>query len=372
MTNAALRRTLDAYLTRIVEVGASDFHLSSECLPLARLHGGLVSIGDHVISGDDVSQFARLLLDENDWLTLSERKNIDFSYETTLAGMQRRFRCNVYMQNLGLSIVMRAIPLQIPRWDECGLPPSVIDLTRFSQGLVLVTGATSCGKSTTLAALLRHINENRPLHVITIEDPIEYVYTCEKALIHQRQVGMDVDSFQGALRAALREDPDVILIGELRDLETTQLAITAAETGHLVLGTMHTNSAAKTIDRIIDAFPVDQQPQIRLMVSESLRGIIAQQLVPRLDGQGRVMACELLHVIPSISHMIRDGRTFQITGVLQTHANLGMCSMDQALANLYLQGVISENECRGRSLDQTLLDTLLNEGSPHQGLSRKK
>lgn len=359
MQNATLRRSLDGYLTRILEVGASDFHLSSECLPLARLHGGLVSIGDDLISASEVSAYARLLLDDGDWESLPERKNIDFSYETELGGLQRRFRCNVYVQNLGLSIVMRVISLEIPRWDECGLPPSVIDLTRFSQGLVLVTGATSCGKSTTLAALLKHINESRPVHIITVEDPIEYVYTCDKALIHQRQVGMDVDTFQGALRGALREDPDVIMIGELRDLETTQLAITAAETGHLVLATMHTNSAAKTIDRIIDAFPVDQQPQIRLMVSESLRGIIAQQLVPRLDGRGRVLACELLHVIPSISHMIRDGRTFQITSVLQTHANLGMCSMDQALANLYLEGVISENECRARSLDQTLLDTLL-------------
>ena len=363
MNEASLRATLDHYLSRILEIGASDFHLSSECVPLARLHGGLVSLDDQMLSAADVTSFVRLLLDDDDWASFNERKNIDFSYETRLGGALRRFRCNVYMQGLGFSVVMRVIPIEIPRWEACGLPASVVELTRFSQGLVLVTGATSCGKSSTLAALLRYINESRPVHIITIEDPIEYVHPCEKALVHQRQVGTDVDSFQSALRGALREDPDVIMIGEMRSLETTQLAITAAETGHLVLATMHTNSAAKTVDRIIDAFPVDQQPQIRLMISESLRGIIAQQLVPRLDGQGRVLACEVLHMIPSISHMIREGRTFQITSVLQTHSSYGMCSMDQALAHLYINGVISETECRARSVDQTLLETLLAEAN---------
>jgi twitching motility protein PilT len=367
MTNATPLSDINQYLTTIIDIGASDLHLSSECFPLARLHGGLVRLDDRLLGAHEVADYARHLLDDDDWAKLPERKNLDFAYETQIHDLSHRFRCNVYIQGLGLSIVMRVIPTSIPSWQECGLPPSVVQMTRHHQGLVLVTGPAGCGKTTTLASLIRHINEHKRVHVITVEDPIEYVHECKKALIHQRQVGMDVDSFQTALKGALREDPDVVFIGELRDLETTQLAITAAETGHLVLSTMHTNSAAKTVDRLIDAFPVDQQPQIRLMISESLKGIIAQQLVPRVDGEGRVLACEVLHVIPSIANMIRDGRTFQITGVLQTSHSLGMCSMDEALAELLHNGVIDEHECRARMIDQTLLETLAapKRRSPH-------
>ncbi len=360
--NTALLQELNGHLETVVDIGASDLHLSSDCVPLARLHGGLLRLADRTLSAEDVAAFARALLEEKDWNTLAERKNIDFAYETLIRARPHRFRCNVYVQALGLSIVMRMIPTEIQTPEECGLPPSVVDMTNHANGLVLITGSSGSGKTTTLAALLDHINRTRRVHIITIEDPIEYVHVPAMALIHQRQVGVDIDSFQSALRGALREDPDVIMVGEMRDLATTQLAITAAETGHLVLSTMHTNSAAKTIDRLIDAFPVDQQPQIRLMLSESLRGIVAQMLVPRVDS-GRVLACEVLHSVPAIATMIRDRRSFQITSVLQTSRPLGMCSMDDALCDLFQKGIISAYDARSRILDPTLFERLQREAA---------
>lgn len=347
---------IDRYLSRMLEIGASDLHISSECFPLARLHGRLVQIDEAFLRAPDVDRLVERLLEPGEWQALPERKNIDFAYETTCGGRRRRFRCNVYTHALGLSAVLRAIPYQIPTVDECGLPEQAKALTRHHQGLVMVTGPAGCGKTTTLAALIGYINDRKRVHVISVEDPIEFVHESRMALIHQRQLGVDVDTYQNALRGALREDPDVILIGELRDLETTQLAITAAETGHLVLSTMHTTNAAKTVERLIDQFPVDQQPQIRLMLSESLKGIISQQLVPRLDGNGRALAAEVLLVNPAVAHLIREGRGYQIPSVMQTQRGAGMIRMDDSLAALFREGLISEQDARLRMTDQTPLD----------------
>lgn len=344
-------QALDEYLTTIIDSGASDLHLSSQHVPTMRLHGELAPISERQLSAQEVADHIKDLLYEEDWERLPTCKNIDFAYETSIHGKPRRFRCNVYTQELGLSIVMRVVPSKVPTIEECGLPPSVKRMTKKVHGLVLVTGPAGSGKSTTLAALINHINAEKRLHIITIEDPIEYVHECQTALINQRQVGMDVDTFQNALRGALREDPDVILIGELRDLETMQLAVTAAETGHLVFATLHTNNAAKSIDRLIDVFPADQQAQIRIMVAETLKGIIAQQLCPRMDGGGRVLAAEILHATPAVSNLIRESRSFQIPAVMETQKAMGMCTMDEALAHLWRRGIISELEARGRAID---------------------
>lgn len=279
---------------------------------------------------------------------LRERGDVDFAYANDFG----RFRASVVRQRLGLDMVFRIINTSVRTMDDLGLPQSIKPLTQYQNGLVLVTGSVGSGKSTTLAALVDYINEDRNDHIITLEDPIEYVFSSKNCHVIQREVHTHTESFGKALRGALREDPDVIMVGEMRDLETISLAITASETGHLVLGTLHTGNAARTLDRVLDVFPVDQREQIRIMVAESLRGIISQQLVPNINGDGRELALELLVNSPAVANCIREGKTFMLPGVMQTGKNVGMRLMDDSLKELYNTGRISREECLSRANDK--------------------
>jgi twitching motility protein PilT len=271
---------------------------------------------------------------------LNERGDVDFAYATRFG----RFRTSVVRQRLGIDLVFRIISTRVRTMDELGLPESLKLLTRFHNGLILVTGSVGSGKSTTLAALVEQVNLERKEHIITLEDPIEYVFEPKGCHITQREVRTHTKSFGAALRGSLREDPDVIVVGEMRDLETVSLAITASETGHLVLGTLHTSNAARTLDRLLDVFPVDQRDQIRVMVSESLRGVISQQLIPRVDGRGRALGLEILTNTPAVANVIRESKTYMLPGIIQTGRKQGMRLMDDSLSALYDQGIISAEE----------------------------
>ncbi len=335
-------------------MGASDLHLASGVPPIVRVHGVLERLPQESLAADEVEAMLAEILPREDLERLEADKNLDFAlaFGTPEIGGPWRFRGNVYCQKNGLNVVLRGISPTVPTLQSLGLPAELANLVRHHQGLVLATGQAGCGKTATLAALIDVINQEKPVHVIAVEDPIEYIHTNKRALINQRQVGRDVESFSLALKGALREDPDVILVGELRDLETISLAITAAETGHLVLGTLHTNSAAKTVDRLIDAFPVDQQAQVRTMLSESLRGVIAQQLIPRKDGCGRVVAVELLVGNMGVANLIREGKTYQIPMAMQTGKKDGMRVMDATILDLYEKGLISREEAMARSVNK--------------------
>jgi len=287
-----------------------------------------------------------------------QKKDLDFAYEIPNVA---RFRANYFYQKRGLGAVFRIIPSKILSVEELNLPETVLKFTRLSRGLVLVTGPTGSGKSTTLAAMIDYININRKEHILTIEDPVEFVHKNKNCLVNQREVLTHTGSFSMALRAALREDPDVILVGEMRDLETIELAITAAETGHLVFGTLHTNSAAKTVDRIIDAFPSDRQAQIRTMLSESLKGVISQQLLKRSDKPGRVASVEILYVNSAVANLIREGKTFQIPSVIQTGKGDGMQLMDQSIMDYLMKKVISPDEAYLKANDKKAFERFLNK-----------
>ena len=282
---------------------------------------------------------------------LADRGDVDFAYQNAYG----RYRASVVRHRLGIDIVFRIIKSKVQTMDELGLPQSLKLLTQYHNGLVLVTGSVGSGKSTTLAALVEEINNARRDHIITLEDPIEYLVTSKGCHVTQREVHTHTHSFGAALRGALREDPDVIMVGEMRDLETIQLAITASETGHLVLGTLHTGNASRTLDRILDVFPAEQREQIRIMVSESLRGIISQQLVPRKDGRGRVLALEILTNTPAVGAVIRDAKTFMLPGIIQTGRKNGMKLMDDSLMELYDAGLISQEEAYSRAEQKTLM-----------------
>ena len=307
---------VDEYLAVGQQGGASDIHLGVNAPPLWRLHGILQPIwpGAAKLTSDDTASLAEGFLTDAQKVQLNERGDADFAY----ANASGRFRASVVRQRLGIDLVFRIINTKVRTMDELGLPESLKLLTRYQNGLVLVTGSVGSGKSTTLAALVEQVNIERREHIITLEDPIEYIFEPKGCHITQREVHTHTRSFGAALRGALREDPDVIMVGEMRDLETISLAITAAETGHLVLGTLHTSNASRTLDRLLDVFPVDQQEQIRIMVSESLRGIISQQLVPRADGKGRVLALETLTNTPAVANVIREAKTFMLPGIIQT------------------------------------------------------
>ena len=276
---------------------------------------------------------------------VAQRGDADFAYANSLG----RFRTSVVRQRLGTDIVFRVINTRVRTMDDLGLPEHLKMLTRYQNGLILVTGSVGSGKSTTLAALVEQVNVERREHIITLEDPIEYIFEPKGCHITQREVHTHTRSFGAALRGALREDPDVIMVGEMRDLETISLAITASETGHLVLGTLHTGNASRTLDRLLDVFPVDQQEQIRIMVSESLRGIISQQLIPRADGTGRVLALETLTNTPAVANVIREAKTFMLPGIIQTGKKQGMQLMDDALSDLYARGLVSADEAYARA-----------------------
>lgn len=326
---------LDKLFRIMTAQGASDLHLSAGSPPYIRVNGDMTALPQPTLNTEQVQGLIFEILTEKQRRVFIENWELDCTYQLSGVG---RFRCNVFMQRRGMGGVFRVIPEVIKTVEELCLPKVVNELINYNRGLVLVTGPTGSGKSTTLAALLNTINLERSEHIITIEDPIEFVHENKKSLINQREVSSHTKSFANALRAALREDPDIILVGELRDLETIQLAMTAAETGHLVFGTLHTNSAPKTVDRIIDAFPQNQQAQIRVMLSESLRGVIAQNLFKRADADGRIAAIEVLMNTPAVSNLIREGKTFQIPSVMQTGQDFGMITFENSIGQLVKDG----------------------------------
>ena len=343
---------IDNLLKYASSIGASDIHLSPGSVPLLRIHGELKPAKAAPLTAKDTQLLIAEILTPGQKEVFEKALDLDFSYDVAGIG---RFRTNIFKQRKGFQAVFRVIPDRISTLEELGFPPLVKELTRYHQGLILVTGPSGCGKSTTLASMIDHINDQEKVHIITVEDPIEYVHPQKKASVTQRQVKRDTNSFSTALRAALREDPDVILIGEMRDLETISMAITAAETGHLVLGTLHTRSAAKTVDRIIDAFPPSQQNQIRAMVAESLRGVVCQQLVQRTDKKGRTPAYEILIGTLAVGNLIRDGKTFQIPSVMQLAVKDGMVLMDQCLAKMVQSRTIPYEQALLRAENKKLI-----------------
>ena len=342
---------VDEYLNLAREYGCSDLHLSPCFPPTWRRFGVLDPIWpDHQnLEPEDTERLARAFLPDEQWDELNERGDTDFAY----AGTGGRYRASVVKQRLGYEMVFRIITDEIRSLHDIGLPVEhIIPLTRYQNGLILITGSVGSGKSTTMAAIIDFINGDREDHILTMEDPIEYLFPPKGCHVNQREIPSHTESFGKALRAALREDPDVIVVGEMRDLETIQLAISAAETGHIVLGTLHTGNAPRTLDRVLDVFPLDQRDQIRIMVSESLRGVLSQQLIPHISGEGRVLAVELLVNSPAVSNCIREGKTFMLTGIMQTGKNVGMVTMDESLRNLYVQGKISAEETLIRADDK--------------------
>jgi twitching motility protein PilT len=343
-----------------LNAGASDVHLGVSSPALMRRHGTLQPLYPDAqpLTPANTHALVHSFLNKLQLESLEKNQGLDFSYE--IPGVSR-FRSNIVRQRKGYDLVFRVINTQVRSMDELGLPQTLKTLTQYHNGLVLITGAVGSGKSTTLAAMVNEVNHHRHDHIITLEDPIEYVFQPAGCQITQREVHSHTESFSAALRASLREDPDVIMVGEMRDLETIQLAITASETGHLVMATLHTSNAARTLDRILDAFPVEQQGQIRTMVSESLRGIISQQLVPKIDGTGRVVALEIMVNTPAVANLIRESKTFMLPGIIQTGKKLGMKLMDDSLIELVEDGLISPYEAFDRAEQKKLLEPYLNK-----------
>jgi twitching motility protein PilT len=319
---------LDAFLQLGREQGCSDIHLAVGLPPLLRMYGELTPVTYRSLGPEELQGLLDEILNDNQRADFASGKDLDFSYTSEGAG---RFRVNLFRKLGGVGATFRVIPSQIPSLESLGLPPAVTSLTQHNQGLVLVTGAAGTGKSTTLAAMIDHLNRTRRLNIITLEDPIEFVHASQMSLVVQREVGTHVGSFAEGVRAALREDPDIILVGEMRDTETITLAMIAAETGHLVLGTLHTTSATKTLDRILDALPAEQRAQGTVFLAQGLRGIVSQALVRTADGRGRRAVAEILVMTPAIANLIASGKIFQIPSALQTGKDLGMQLMDRAL-----------------------------------------
>jgi twitching motility protein PilT len=332
---------IDVLLDMMIQHRASDLHICAGDPPMLRIDGRLQRVKYHDLSAEEAEVILLEILDEEQVSLLKARMDIDFAYELKGKG---RFRVNVFMERKGYGGAFRLIPTEIKTLRELMLPESIHVFARIKSGLVLVTGPTGSGKSTTLAAMIDLINKEQNYHIITLEDPIEFIYPRGKCLIHQRQVGFHVETFATGLRAALREDPDVVLVGEMRDLETIHLALTAAETGLLVFGTLHTSSASKTVDRIIDVFPTSQQPQIRTMLSESLRGVVAQQLLRRAEEKGRAAAVEVMICNQAIKNLIREAKTYQIFSVLQTGKASGMQTMEDHIKRLVEEGLVGPEE----------------------------
>jgi twitching motility protein PilT len=346
---------LDELFYEMIHRGASDLHISTGEPPLLRLDGAMLHLqGRAALSAQDVRDLLWPIAPERNREEFDRCHDTDFAYE--IEGLAR-FRCNFFMDRFGMGGVFRQIPTHVPTVEELGLSRAVVDLCWLSKGLVLVTGPTGSGKSTTLAALINFVNENRTDHIITIEDPIEFVHPNKRCLINQREVAVHTEGFKRALRAALREDPDIVLVGEMRDLETVAIAIETAETGHLVFGTLHTTTAPSTVDRIIDQFPADRQAQIRMMLSESLKGVISQTLCKKIGG-GRVAAFEVLLVNSSISNLIREGKVFQIPSIMQTQKGLGNMTLNDALFSLVKSGQVEPKEAYIKSVDKVSLKSL--------------
>jgi twitching motility protein PilT len=340
---------MDALFRQMVEIKASDLHLCAGSVPMVRHDGEMKPLpGRSVLSAADIERILFPIAPERNREEFRRRHDTDFAYE--IEGLSR-FRCNFFMDRKGMGAVFRVIPSKIITAEEMGLSKEILDLCFLTKGLVLVTGPTGSGKSTTLTALVDYINRHRTDHIITIEDPIEFVHENRKCLINQRQVGEHTDSFKDALRAALREDPDIVLVGEMRDLETVSIAMETAETGHLVFGTLHTSSAASTVDRIIDQFPADRQEQIRVMLASSLKGVISQMLCKKVGG-GRVPALEVMIGTSPIQNLIREAKIFQIPSVMQTSRKQGMCLMNDSLLDLVKRKVVEPREAYAKAVDK--------------------
>jgi twitching motility protein PilT len=332
---------IDAFFKVMREQGASDMHLAVGSPPVLRIHGTLKKVEYAPLTDEVLRPMLYEILTERQIEHFEKTRDLDFGYSSP--GIAR-FRANFYLKSSGIAAAFRMIPFKICSLEDLSAPDVFKTLCESKNGLVLVTGPTGSGKSTTLAALIHHINQHSARHIITLEDPLEFIHEPIKCMVSQREVGSHTESFSAALRASLREDPDVVLVGEMRDLETIQLAITAAETGHLVFGTLHTNNAAKTVDRIIDVFPTDRQAQVRTMLAESLRGVIAQQLIRRADGKGRVAVYEVLVATPAVRSLIREQKTFHIPSAISTGRKEGMQSIDQALLELVQKRLVSPPE----------------------------
>lgn len=351
--------TLRELLERMVAERASDLHLTAGLPPQFRIDGDIVSTDLEELTPELTKQLVYSILNEEQRKRFEIDKELDFSFG--IKGLSR-FRANVFLQRGVVTAAIRQIPFEIMGFEELGLPPVVADLARKQKGLVLVTGPTGCGKSTTLAAIIDKINSERRCHIVTIEDPIEYVHHHKKSIVNQREVRADTHSFANALKYVLRQDPDVILIGEMRDLETISSALTIAETGHLTLATLHTNSTYESINRIVDVFPEHQQAQVLAQLAFVLEGVITQQLIPRLGGKGRVLAAEVLIATPAIRALIREKKIHQIYSLMQAGQKFGMQTMNQALYRLYVTRQISLEEALGRSPDVTELEQMLSRG----------
>ncbi|MGI4787736.1 MAG: type IV pilus twitching motility protein PilT [Janthinobacterium lividum] len=345
---------IEELLRKTVVSKASDLHLTVGAPPTIRLHGEMMQLPYPELTRDVLRTMLIGILTGDQQNRFEEKRDLDFSIEIPNLA---RFRCNFFVGRRGEGAVFRVIPTEIKSFSDLGLPPVLAEMARQERGLVLVTGPTGSGKSTTLAAMVDLINNERHAHILTVEDPIEFVHPHKKCIVNQREVRVHTESFASALRAALREDPDVILVGEMRDLETISLAVSAAETGHLVFGTLHTSSAAQTVDRIIDVFPPHQQSQIRTQLSESLQGVIAQTLIPKIGG-GRVAALEIMTTTAAVKNLIREGKTFQLPSIIETNSNLGMTTLGQALQELVIKGLITPENAVIKGLDPALLSSL--------------
>ncbi|MBI4582663.1 MAG: PilT/PilU family type 4a pilus ATPase [Planctomycetes bacterium] len=338
-------KPLDEYLKISRQLGASDLHFQVDSPPFLRLHGRVVYLNHPVLAKEDTQPRIHEIMTPRERSVFEKSNDLDFCYE---AG-HGRYRANALRQRKGIDAIFRIIPDHIPTLEELHLPDTLKKFTKYRQGIVLITGPAGCGKSSTMAALIDIINQEQYDHIVTMEDPIEFIIPSKNCNVNQRHVRVHTHTFASALRSAMRADPDYMAVGEMRDLETISMAITAAETGHLVFGTLHTTNATRSVDRIIDVFPPKEQDQIRAMVSESLRGVISQQLIPRADGTGREPALEVLFTTPAVANIVRERKTFQLISILQTGAKQGMVMMDDSIAELLRQGHITKEEARFRA-----------------------
>ncbi|WP_125154645.1 type IV pilus twitching motility protein PilT [Clostridium rectalis] len=347
--------SLNSLLETTIKEKASDLHLTVGVAPTIRVNGELARLGNEKLTPIDTEKYVKEILGDL-YKEYSEKGEMDTSYSVSGLG---RFRVNVFKQRGSDAAAIRVVGLKVPTLNELQFPNIIRTITSKQRGLVLVTGPTGCGKSTTLAAMINEINATRAAHIITLEDPIEYLHKHNKSIINQREIGKDTKGYADALKSVLREDPDVILVGEMRDLETISVALTAAETGHLVFSTLHTIGAAKTIDRIIDVFPPYQQQQVKVQLSAVLKGVISQQLLPKKDGDGRVAAFEIMTTTSAIQNMIREGKTHQIESSIQTGSKYGMKTMDMCLAEMYKKGSISYEDALTYSVDREMLEKII-------------